>query len=51
MVAAKAEQDAERKKLSDENSKLQYQVVHLKRAVSDADARVAAAEAKLPKGS
>lgn len=51
MVAAKTEQDAEKKKLIDENNKLQYQVLHLKRAVRDADARVAAAEAKLSKGS
>lgn len=49
LVAAKAEQDAEKKKLMDENSKLQYQVLHLKRAVRDADAKVAAAEAKLSK--
>jgi regulator of replication initiation timing len=50
LVAAKAEQDAEKKKLIDENKKLQYQVLHLKRAVAEADARRPAAEAKLAKG-
>lgn len=51
LVAAKADQEAENRKLVEENKKLQYQVLHLKRAVMDADAKVAAAEAKLPKGS
>ena len=51
LVAAKAEQDAEKKKLIDENKKLQYQILHLKRAVQDADDKCAAAEAKLAKGS
>lgn len=51
LVAAKAEQDAGKKKLIDENNKLQYQVLHLKKAVREADDKVAAAEAKLSKGS
>lgn len=49
LVGAKAEQEAEKQKLIDENKKLQYQVLHLKRAVGEADAKLAAAEAKLPK--
>lgn len=51
LVAAKAEQDAGKKKLIDENNKLQYQVLHLKSAVREADDKAAAAEAKLSKGS
>lgn len=50
-MAAKAEQDAEKKKLIDENKKLQYQVLHLKRAVTEADKKFAEAEAKLERGS
>lgn len=38
---AKVEQDAERQKLIAENKKLQYQVLHLKRAVNEADAKLA----------
>lgn len=37
---AKVEQDAERQKLIAENKKLQYQVLHLKRAVNEADAKL-----------
>ena len=41
LVAVKAEHDAEKKKLIDENKKLQYQVLHLKRAVNEADEKLA----------
>jgi hypothetical protein len=49
LVAAKAEQDAEKKKLIDENKKLQYQVLHLKRVVATANVRPPIVEAKLTK--
>jgi cell fate (sporulation/competence/biofilm development) regulator YlbF (YheA/YmcA/DUF963 family) len=38
---AKVEQDAERQKLIAENKKLQYQILHLKRTVNEADAKLA----------
>jgi hypothetical protein len=40
LLKVKAEHEAEKEKLVSENKKLQYQVLHLKRAVQEADNKI-----------